>query len=155
MSTNDNRVSEFVNNAMAAGRANADACCGQIGAAFRALQAMRQQPGKSLDLDLAAAEHYMFTRFMVCTGTVSKTQMKALVVGYDVKKVLDRARGNPDAEQVTANPVSPPDWDVVLWGLSGADDGKDDHDRCNAGVSPPLWQPLEKVFGPGKGVGPY
>ncbi len=81
--------------------------------------------------------------------------MKALVVAYDVKKMLDRLGGNPNAEQVTPNPVSPPNWDVVLWGLSGADDGSDDHDRCNSGVSPPFWQPLEKVFGPGKGYGPY
>ena len=155
MSTNDDRVSEFINSAMSAARASSDACCGQIGRAFRILQAMRQQPGKSLDLDLAAVEHYMFARFMVCAGQVSTKQMKALVIAYDVKKVLDRLGGNPNAEQVTSNPVSPPDWDVVLWGLSGADDGSDDHDRCNSGVSPPFWQPLEKVFGPGKGYGPY
>jgi hypothetical protein len=155
MPTNDDRVSQFIAWANSSAAGSADACCGQTCAAFRILQAERRKPGKSLDLDLAAAEHYMFARCMVCTGTVSKTQMKALTIGYDLKKHLDRATGDPNKEATTSNPVSPPDWDVVEWGLAGANDGDDDHDRCNSGAHAPLWRPLEQVFGPGKGVGPY
>lgn len=134
---------------------NADACCGTVEVAFRNLQSLRRVPGASLDLDLAAAEHYMFARFMVCRGAVSVMQMKALVVGYDMKKWIDRARGNPNATATTANPVSPPDSGVVRWGLQGADEGSRDHDRCNPTVNPPIWRKLEEVFGPGRGVGPY
>jgi hypothetical protein len=39
----------------------------------------------------------------------------------------------------------------VKWGLSGANAGRIDHDRCNAAVEAPLWRPLEEVFGPGRG----
>jgi hypothetical protein len=134
---------------------NSDACCGKVEVAFRALQAARQVPGASLDLDLAAAEHFMFSRFMVCTGTVGVAQMTALVIGYDAKKIIDRLRGNPNADAVTGNPVSPPDADVVQWGLSGVLQGSIDHKRCNSEVTPPFWRPLEEVFGKGRGVGPY
>jgi len=129
-----------------------DPCCGRLGKAFRMLQAQRQVPGQSLNMPLAAAEHYMFARFMVCAGAVSPTQMRALVVGYDLKKALDKARGNPDKEQVTANPVSPPSLDVVKWGLKGVSEGSADHDRCNAKLKPPLWTDLEKIFGPGRSI---
>lgn len=154
MPVNDANVRILVARAMA-NFGNADACCGQVEVAFRNLQSARRVPGASLDLDLAAAEHYLFARFMVCTGTVSPAQMRALVIGYDAKKWIDRARGDPNATATTGNPVSPPNTDVVLWGLTGVSEGSRDHDRCNAGVRPPVWRQLEEVFGPGRGVGPY
>lgn len=155
MSTNDARVLGFINRAMSDARASSDACCGQVCKAFRLLQTERRKPGNSMDLDLAAAEHYLFARCMVCSGSVNKMQMKALTIGYDLKKALDKALGDANKLQTTSNPVSPPDLDVVAWGLSGADEGENDHDRCNKGASPPFWRPLEEVFGPGRGVGPY
>ena len=154
MAVNDANVSAIVARALA-NPGDADMCCGKVGIGFRALQAARQVPGASLDMDLAAAEHYLFARWMVCTGTVSPTQMKALVVGYDVKKWIDKFRGKPNATAVTTNPVSPPDSGVVRWGLKGATEGTADHDRCNAKMKPPIWRKLEEVFGPGRGVGPY
>ena len=154
MPVNDANVQAIISRAMA-NAGNADACCGRVEVAFRTLQAERRVPGRSLDLDLAAAEHFLFSQFMVCTGTVSPTQMRALVVGYDVKKWIDRARGDPNSTATTSNPVSPPDTGVVRWGLRGVSDGASDHDRCNAGVEPPIWRSLEQVFGPGHGVGPY
>src|SRR5258708_21608769 len=113
---------------------NGDACCGQVEVAFRDLQNERRVPGASLDLDLAAAEHYLFARFMVCRGVVSPLQMRTLIIAYDAKKWIDRARGNPNATATTPNPVSPSDTDVVLWGLRGVSEGSLDHDRCNASV---------------------
>jgi hypothetical protein len=154
MPVNDDNVRAIIARAVSNG-GNSDACCGKVSVGFRQLQAERRVPGASLDLDLAAAEHYLFARFMVCTGTVSPTQMRALVIGYDAKKWIDRARGDPDATATTGNPVSPPDMGVVQWGLKGVSDGSGDHARCNAAVEPPLWRPLEKVFGPGRGIGPY
>src|SRR5262249_26267549 len=145
---------DFITRAMA-NPGNGDACCGQVEVAFRSLQSARRVPGASLDIDLAAAEHYLFARFMVCRGAVSAVQMRALVIGYDAKKWIDRARGDPNATATTSNPVSPPALEVVRWGLAGVNEGSSDHDRCNAGVDPPFWRKLEEVFGPGRGVGPY
>jgi hypothetical protein len=130
-------------------------CCGRIERAFRDLQKRRQMPGGSLDLDLAAAEHHLFARWQVCTGHVSQEQMRGLVRGYDLKKRLDRLLGNPNAEAVTANPVSPPDDGVRDWGLRGVVEGEADRRRCNSGTRPPVWRSLDEVLGPGSGIGPY
>ncbi len=154
MSVNDDKVREIIARALGNG-GDGDTCCGQTRIGFRQLQKERRVPGASLDLDLAAAEHYLFARFMVCAGAVSAMQMRALVIGYDIKKWIDRAGGDPNATATTSNPVSPPDLDVVRWGLSGVSDGSNDHDRCNPSVKPALWTPLEKVFGKGRGIGPY
>jgi hypothetical protein len=154
MPVNDRHVRSLIAHAMA-NPGNGDACCGRVEVAFRDLQSARRVPGASLDLDLAAAEHYLFAFFMVCTGTVSPLQMRALVVGYDAKKWIDRARGKPNAIATTGNPVSPLNKDVVRWGLTGVSDGSREHDRCNASVHPPVWRKLEEAFGPGQGIGPY
>lgn len=144
MAVIDSRVQEFIDQAM---KNPGLGCCGKAGIAFRTLQKLRQQPGRSLDLELAAAEHYMFARWMVCEGRVGPTQMRVLVIGYDLKKLLDSVTGDPNREAVTDNPVSPPDIGVVTWGLKGVSDGSADHDRCNQAVSPPFWRPIEEIFG--------
>ena len=154
MPVNDSKVRALIDGAMRNGGTK-DACCGRADVAFRSLQKERQVAGASLNMDLAAAEHFLFARIMVCTGFVSPTQMRALVVGYDAKKWIDRLRGTPNATAVTANPVSPPDKDVVRWGLAGVAEGSADHDRCNPTIKPPAWQSLERIFGPGHGIGPY
>lgn len=144
MAVIDSRVQEFIDQAM---KNPGLGCCDAHEIAFRYLQKHRQEPGRSLDLELAAAEHYMFARWMVCAGHVSPTQMRVLVIGYDLKKLLDSAIGDPDREAVTDNPVSPPDIGVVMWGLKGVSHGSEDHDRCNRAVTPPFWKPIDKIFG--------
>jgi hypothetical protein len=153
MSEFDDQTQAIIDAALAAAPvANGDTCCGRVFAAFRALQARRQAPGASLDIPLAAAEHYMFARALVCMGEVSATQMAALVVGYDAKKLIDRLRGDANATAVTANPVSPPSAQVVAWGLKGVRHGRSDRERCNASADPPYWRPVEEIFGAGRGV---
>jgi hypothetical protein len=98
-------------------------------------------------MELAAAEHYMFSRWQVCAGLISAVQMRALVVAYDAKKLLDRAAGDPNREQTTTNPVSPPSVDVVNWGLKGVTQGDADRARCNKAVNPPPWKPIKDVLG--------
>ena len=100
MPVNDGNVRVLIAGALA-NAGNGDACCGHVDVGFRDLQARRQVPGASLDMDLAAAEHYLFARFMVCRGVVGPTQMRALIVGYDIKKWIDRARGKPNATATT------------------------------------------------------
>lgn len=146
MSVIDSRVQVYIDE----GFRNANAgvgCCGKVEIAFRYLQALRRKPGRSLDLELAAAEHYLFARWMVCAGVVRPYQMRLLVVGYDLKKTLDKATGDPNKEATTSNPVSPPDIGVTAWGLKGVSDGDEDHERCNQAVSPPYWTPIEDILG--------
>lgn len=147
MSVDDKEVQRIINDALANHGWATDKCCGTIHDAFRSLQSHRQIPGNSLDLNYAAAEHYLFDRYMVCAGHVSKTQMKVLVAGYDTKKWLDSKTGEPNKEAVTSNPVSPPSWEVMNWGLKGCDDGGGDVTRCNPGADPPLWKSIEDVLG--------
>ena len=154
MSVNDTEVRRIIQEAMNAVPGDpSDTCCGRVRQAFRRLQARRQQPGQSLDLELAAAEHNLFARWMVCSGNVSTFQMHLLVDGYSLKKIIDRMRGDPNAEAVTDNPVSPPDPGVHMWGRLGVIEGGRDHDRCNSGTSAPLWRPIEEILG--TSVGPY
>jgi len=146
MSVSDKKVGQLIDDAMARAAASSE-CCKQVFIAFRDLQTQRQIPGNSLDLDLAAAEHYLFSKHIVCSGKISPFQMRIVVIGYDAKKLLDKLNKDPDKEQVTINPVSPPDANVVLWGIRGVNDGSKEHDRCNKGAKPPLWASIEDVFG--------
>jgi hypothetical protein len=145
MGVSKEKVNQIINEALANGGAGAT-CCSAVGAAFRYLQKLRQEPGKSLDLDLAAAEHYMYARSLVCTGYVSAAQMRVLVIGYDVKKLLDAQAKDPDKQQVTTNPVAPPNIEIVLWGIWGVEVGQGQHDRCNKDISPPVWRPLKEIY---------
>lgn len=147
MPINDDTVRKIIGKALANNGWEHDKCCGSIHDAFRSLQEHRQKRGNSLDLNYAAAEHYLFARWMVCSGEVSSTQMKVLVAGYDAKKWLDSKRGSPNREAVTANPVSPPSWEVMCWGLKGCDEGGADKLRCNPSADPPLWRPVDDVLG--------
>lgn len=135
-----------VNEALAKGQ-QGKGCCGQSEVAFRYLQSQRRFPGKSLDISLAAAEHYMFSRWLVCSGKVSSFQMRIIVIGYDVKKLLDFALGDPNKMKTTGNPVSPPNFWVVLWGLEGVKDGEKTHNKCNNQIQPPRWIPIEEILG--------
>src|SRR3954453_19294908 len=107
VATDDNRVQRLIQQFLTNNGWQHDKCCGTIERAFRHIQKYRQTEGNSLDLDYAAAEHYLFARFMVCTGTVSQTQMKALSAGYDAKKLLDRARGSQTRRPSRATPSRP------------------------------------------------
>src|SRR5262245_30997883 len=98
-------------------------------------------------MNLAAAEHYMFARWLVGTGYVHQAQMRTLVVGYDAKKLLERLRGDSNASRTTANPVSPPDVDVVRWGLKGVEQGVKDHAQYFPNVKPPMWRSVEEILG--------
>lgn len=102
--------------------------------AFRSIQAFRNAKGGSTDESLAAAEHYLFARFMVSNGGAGHAQMKALVGGYDALKFVaqlsDRTeklmRHNP------ANPTSKVSAASIAWGLKGCDDGEEDRKKYAA-----------------------
>ena len=84
--------------------------------------------GNSLDLSLAAAEHYLFMRFSA--NSAGDAGYRRLPQWYeDFKRFAVRA----DLEkyiQTSTQPVSPPNPEVTRWGNSGVDRGlKEYEDR--------------------------
>ncbi len=99
----------------------------QILVAFRALKRLREGYS-SLDTELAAAEHYMFMRYLA--RSTGDRLTVALPAGYDVKKRVFGARGKEQAMRVKDdNPTHPPDINVLKWGTHGATEGLKDFKR--------------------------
>lgn len=119
-------------------------CCGVLRYAWlKVLVPQRQEPGKSLISNLAAAAHYMLARYHVCQAKASQWQMKAIVEGYDVKKRVAIARGDTELKSMalTTNRPFPPDFAIANWAKNGAVDGEKDRLRCNSTASPPIIAP--------------
>jgi len=154
MSVNNTRVREIINDAIArAINTSGDACCGSIYQAWRNLKAWRDLPPapgvrpNSLDLEVAAAENYMFARASVCSAFVSRFQMNSMALVYYTSKRV--GVGMP----TSSNPQSEPDLGVVGWGGIGSEEGEADRNRCNHGASPPWWRPVNEVMNIGNGYG--
>jgi hypothetical protein len=117
--------------------------------AFRAIQSFRNGSGDSADEALAAAEHYLFGKYMVSNGVCSERQMEVMVLGYDgVKAVMqttDRTekmmRHNPD------RPTSNVSASSVSWGLRGVEDGEQLRLQHNPGQKVPSWNWDAMKFG--------
>jgi hypothetical protein len=88
--------------------------------AFEFLQAKRCVEDYCCDQDLAAAEHYMFSRYMVYVEGYALPVWAALVLGYAGAKGMDLV---PSLCQC---PVTPATWAQISWALSGAADGESD-----------------------------
>ena len=151
MAVNNVRVREIINHAIGHAMSDGDICCGSIRQAWRNLKAWRDQrplPGSSpnsLDLDVAAAENYMFARACVCEGFVNRMQMNTIALGYYTTKVVGVKM------PTSGNPQSPSDAGVLGWGGIGSQEGEADRRRCNAGANPPLWRPVNEIMNLGGG----
>lgn len=146
MAVNNARVRQIINDAIANATDNGDACCGSIRQAWRNLKWWRDQPPvaggppNSLDLDVAAAENYMFARACVCEGFVNRFQMNTIALAYYATKVAGVQM------PTSGNPQSEPDAGVVGWGGIGSQEGEADRDRCNKTADPPLWRPVDEIM---------
>lgn len=105
------------------------------------LQAERNEPGNSVDQDLAAAEWYMFSKAMVSTASCSLYQMRAMARLYYLGKVgTSVVPGLEEAMRHNkANPMSKPSEDVLNWALWGADDGYALRKKLRPEVSAPFF----------------
>jgi hypothetical protein len=102
----------------------------KVGHAWQALKARRRDGSHGTDVNLAAAEHYMYNRFL--TGTTGDPLTHILPTGYFFKKVLYFALGKEkDMRTDPSNPVLPPSLSSVAWGNQGADDGMVDYKGLN------------------------
>lgn len=102
-------------------------------------------PAVWTDLDVAAAEHYFLMRSWVGSCKISIEQGIAMTHGYDLAKVITRAF---DAEDLLRHnpgrPTTPPDPDVVKWGLHGIAMGEVDRRAFRPDCTPPAFN-LEAV----------
>ena len=151
MPVNTKRVNLIISDAITHARSDSDTCCGRVRQAWRNLKAWRDQPpapgerANSLDLDVAAAENYMFARAMVCEGFVSELQMNSIALIYYATKLAGVNLATSD------NPQSESSYAVAGWGGKGSQEGANDRRRCNPSVSPPLWRPVNEIMNLGNG----
>ncbi|KVZ09355.1 hypothetical protein [Burkholderia ubonensis] len=102
----------------------------QVRRAFRSLQLLRRTQLPK-DINLAAAEHYMYARFLA--GATGDPLVKATPVLYGAKKRVYFALGIQDRMATTPNPVLAPNTSVERWGLKGAKEGLRDYSAVNNG----------------------
>jgi hypothetical protein len=98
--------------------------------AFRVLQ-KRRRTLEPLNIDLAAAEHYMYVRFLA--GRTGDPLVTLAPTGYGIKKRVFFLFGIQDRMATTAHPVLPPNDDVEKWGKRGAEAGMQDFELVNPG----------------------
>ncbi|MDB4980163.1 MAG: hypothetical protein JWM82_915 [Myxococcales bacterium] len=121
-----------------------DPCAGVYQYAWlKVLVPQRQAPGGSLIANVAAAAHYMLSRYHVCAAKATIGQMKIVVDGYEMKKRAAISHGDPNLRSmaITANRPFPPDYAIRKWAYKGAADGDLDRRRCNPTKSLPLVAP--------------
>jgi hypothetical protein len=149
MSVDNKRVREIINHAITHAithaRNTGHPCCGAVRRAWIILKTWRdlppQVPGarpNSLDLEVAAAENYMYARSTVCMGLVTRFQMNTMGLAYYASK---RFVSMP----TSGNPQSEPDLGVVGWGGIGSEEGEADRMRCNRSADPPIWRPVNEI----------
>jgi hypothetical protein len=147
MSVNNERVRRIIDDAIAQAAGGSDRCCGRFRQAWAMLKAWRDEPPiagaspNSLDLDVAAAENYMFARACVCEGFVNRFQMNSIAIVYYGSKV------GGVSLPTSGNPQSAPDLGVLGWGGIGSSEGELDRKRCNPDANPPAWRPVSEIMG--------
>jgi hypothetical protein len=78
------------------------------------------------DENLAAAEHYMYARFL--TGVTGDPLVRAAPTVYEIKKWIYFKLGKEKSMRTDPNhPVLPPSMSSVAWGNQGVIDGRKDY----------------------------
>ncbi|MBV9505655.1 MAG: hypothetical protein JO323_11700 [Acidobacteriia bacterium] len=89
-------------------------------------------PNAPFDVNLADAEHYLYARYLA--SSTGDPSVKALVTGYELKKVIDSIRGARQNMRTNPKyPVLPPSVEAVKWGLKGAEDGLAEYKASHGG----------------------
>ncbi len=100
--------------------------------AFRVLQDRRRTKAP-LDVNLAAAEHYMYARSLA--GKTGDPAMIAVPTAYALKKAAYFVLGKEkDMRTTPNNPVLPPSVESVVWGTLGVEEGLKDFRGENPSV---------------------
>ena len=97
----------------------------RVSRAFSKLQSRRRLV-EPLNINLAAAEHYMYARLLA--GVTGDPLVRYAPVLYGLKKRALFGLGLGQWMATTAQPVLPPDDDVERWGTQGATEGLKDYE---------------------------
>lgn len=96
-----------------------------IGEAWRALKRCRDS-GNSLDLNLAAAEHYLFMRWRA--SETGDTVFRTLPGWYQTVKGAATWANVEQILRSSSQPVSPTDSGVETWGVNGVERGLQEYE---------------------------
>jgi len=97
--------------------------------AFRTLQARRRTNKEWGNFELAAAEHYMYSRFLA--GKTGDPAVIAAPSIYNFKKKIFFFLDIQDSMTTSPYPCLPPSGESVAWGEQGATDGLMDFKFAN------------------------
>ena len=96
----------------------------QLHSAWYSLYSLRESTDpKGDDRELAAAEHYMYARWQVCSGKTSEAVMRLLVLGYDPAKTFGYHPIPLIIRKLAGHSWSRPSTDSMRWGFKGINDG--------------------------------
>ena len=101
--------------------------------------------GDSLNLNLAAAEHYMFMRFSA--GSSGDTNYAQLPRWYETLKRFAVQADLDKYLQTSSEPVSQPDADVTRWGGLGVQRGLQEYQRREGRSASPGTTALQALVG--------
>jgi len=97
--------------------------------AFRTMQAKRRTNKEWANVEMAAAEHYLYSRFLAgATGDPAVLMAPSL---YNLKKRVFFFLDIQDQMTTTKYPCLPPSEESVAWGERGAEDGLLDFKGAN------------------------
>jgi hypothetical protein len=84
-----------------------------------------REDGRCGDDNLAAAEHYLYTRWYVAdNGWAGWAYMNALIPGYEGIKMFGARKILPETGKCKVSPFDPK---AVLWALQGTNEGFGDY----------------------------
>ena len=126
---NDSNVTGIINQALSAqGNKPGETIVHRTSRAFRQLQSRRRHL-EPLNIDLAAAEHYMYARFLA--GMTGDPAVRMAPTLYDLKKRLYFFLGIEERMATTHHPVLPPNQAVERWGIQGVEEGLRDYEATH------------------------
>ncbi len=127
LSFDDQKVQTYINKALAA-NSHRKSFGERLLGAFGDLYAQRGREDPNDDnLELAAAEHYMYARYQVYSGETQATVMQAVTIGYDAMKLLAcLPLFYVIRKFVVQHSWARPSTDIIRWGLRGCQDGEVD-----------------------------
>ena len=112
---NDTVVQTHINAALVAGTIGRNI---DLESAWRHLRLLREN--HCCDVNLAAAEHYMYARMLVANGDFSFAVM-ILIIGYDFLKLIQLVPRTGDC------PITRASLSAISWATRGAVDGESDY----------------------------
>lgn len=99
---------------------------GKVEKGWARLKACRDA-GNSLDLHLAAAEHYMYARYL--SSDDGDTNYRKLPKWYETIKKMATEKGLEDYLKTSDQPLSQTDGRVTAWGNKGVEAGLLDYEK--------------------------